>query len=252
MSEVAPIAVVSDIHGNLLALEAVLADIERRGISRIANLGDSLYGPLEPGRTADLLINLGFPTVRGNEDRILLLSPNDDSDSPSLAFTARSLTSDHVIWLASLPITAEAFGQCYMFHGSPDRDDRYFLSEVTKSGIRLRSIDDLMDDLDGIPQSIILCGHDHTPRICHLPDGRLIINPGSVGLQAYVDNSPLPHTIETGSPRARYAIVERIDDHWQAEIVPVEYDWNRAADMAVAHDRPDWAVWLRTGTARIG
>ncbi|PWB71888.1 YfcE family phosphodiesterase [candidate division GN15 bacterium] len=245
------LAGVSDIHGNLPALEAVLADIERRGISRIVNLGDSLYGPIDPAHTADLLIRLKWPTVRGNEDRILLFPPSDTSDSPSLEYTVQSLSGDHVIWLASLAMTAEAFDFCYMFHGSPERDDRYFLSEVTPHGIAARSVETLEDETAGIYQPIILCGHDHTPRICHLPDNRLIVNPGSVGLQAYTDHSPYPHVIQTGSPHARYAIIENTGGNWSAEIIPVEYDWNRAADLAAAHGRPDWAIWLKTGIAGV-
>jgi len=245
------IAILSDIHGNLPALEAVLADIERRGVTRTVNLGDSLYGPLDPGRTADLLLKLNLPTVRGNEDRILLFPPNDSSDSPSLEYTVRSLTADHFLWLVSLPVTTEAFDDCLMFHGSPDKDDRYFLSEVTQSGVRLRSIEALQDDTTAIRQSVILCGHDHTPRICRLPDGRLIVNPGSVGLQAYSDHTPWPHAMQTGSPHARYATLELVGDTWTAEIIQVTYDWNRAADLAAAHGRPDWAVWLRTGRAAV-
>ena len=245
------IAVLSDIHGNLPALEAVLADIERRGITRIVNLGDSLYGPLEPGQTADLLIKLNLPTVRGNEDRILLFPPSDSSESPSLEYTVRSLTGDHFLWLVSLPVTTEAFDDCFMFHGSPNQDDRCLMSEVTGRGAIPRAIDALAAELNGIRQSLILCGHDHTPRICRLPDGKVIVNPGSVGLQAFVHGSPPRHVVETGSPHARYAVVEKVDDAWQAEIIRVAYDWNRASDLAAARGRPGWAVWLRTGTASV-
>jgi predicted phosphodiesterase len=243
------IAVISDIHGNLPALEAVLEDIDRRGISQIVNLGDSLYGPLEPARTADLLIKLDLPTVRGNEDRILLFPPDDNSRSPSLEFTVRSLTCDHVLWLASLSMTAEAFDCCYMFHGTPTRDDRYFLREATQFGVAMRSIETLQDESSHIRQPVLLCGHDHTPHICRLPDHRLIVNPGSVGLQAYADDFPVPHVGRTGTPHARYAIVRKPDLARTAEIVEVVYDWNRAADLATAHGRPDWAGWLRTGRA---
>ena len=62
-------AAIADIHGNLLALEAVLADIARRGISTIVNLGDLLSGPLWPAETADRLQSLNLPTVSGNHER---------------------------------------------------------------------------------------------------------------------------------------------------------------------------------------
>jgi predicted phosphodiesterase len=63
------IAIVADIHGNVLALEAVLADLENRKVDRFVNLGDSVSGPLWPRETAELLIPLNWPTVRGNHDR---------------------------------------------------------------------------------------------------------------------------------------------------------------------------------------
>ncbi len=66
------LAVISDIHGNRWALEAVLEDIERRGVRETVNLGDSLYGPLDPAGTAQILLQLNQPTVRGNEDRIIV------------------------------------------------------------------------------------------------------------------------------------------------------------------------------------
>ena len=66
------IAAISDIHGNLAALDAVLADIRRRGADVIVNLGDILSGALQPAETADRLIALGLPTIRGNHERQVL------------------------------------------------------------------------------------------------------------------------------------------------------------------------------------
>ena len=65
-------AAIADVHGNSVALEAVLADIAAFGISEVVNLGDHLSGPLEARRTADLLIERGFPSVRGDQDRRLV------------------------------------------------------------------------------------------------------------------------------------------------------------------------------------
>ena len=65
-------AAIADVHGNCPALEAVLADIAGLGIREVVNLGDHVSGPLEAARTADLLIDRGFPSVRGDQDRILV------------------------------------------------------------------------------------------------------------------------------------------------------------------------------------
>src|SRR5678815_3097037 len=65
-------AAIADVHGNCAALEAVLADIAAAGIAEVVNLGDHVSGPLEPRRTADLLMQCAFPSIRGNQDRILV------------------------------------------------------------------------------------------------------------------------------------------------------------------------------------
>jgi hypothetical protein len=84
-----------------------------------------------------------------------------------------------------------------------------------------------------------------------LASGLLIVNPGSVGLPAYDDDHPYPHSsfhrIETGSPDARYAIAEKRDGQWLCELVSVHYDHESAAQQADQRDRPDWAHALRTG-----
>ena len=69
------IAVFADVHGNLLALEAVLADIASRSPDATVNLGDCLSGPLQAAATADLLMSRDFLTIRGNHDRQLLDRP---------------------------------------------------------------------------------------------------------------------------------------------------------------------------------
>ena len=66
------LAVVSDIHGNLGALHAVLEDIARESVDGIVNLGDILSGPLQPAETADFLMTQSFVTIRGNHERQLL------------------------------------------------------------------------------------------------------------------------------------------------------------------------------------
>ena len=71
------IAILSDIHGNLPALQAVLAEIDALGVDSIINVGDTLGGPLESARTADLLMSRGIPMIAGNHERQLLTLPPD-------------------------------------------------------------------------------------------------------------------------------------------------------------------------------
>src|SRR3984893_6708794 len=85
------LAVISDIHGNVLALEAVLADIETRGADAIVNLGDCVTSPLWPRETFDVLGSLSLITVRGNHDRLLAGGRWDDL-RPVDRFTHAALT----------------------------------------------------------------------------------------------------------------------------------------------------------------
>ncbi len=244
------IAVVSDIHGNSWALKAVLTDIERRGIQDMVNLGDVLYGPLDPAGTARMLIELDIPTVRGNEDRIIVATSEVD-DSPTLCYVRESLDPEHLRWLETWEITAVAYGDFFLCHGSPERDDEYLLQEVSVTGVSLRKSDELASRLSSLAQPVLLCGHDHVPRAVYLSDGKLIVNPGSVGLPAYTDDPPFPHAMETGSPHARYSIISKSEAGWWIENIAVPYDWHTAAEMALENERPDWAEWIRTGRAYV-
>jgi diadenosine tetraphosphatase ApaH/serine/threonine PP2A family protein phosphatase len=243
------VAVLSDIHGNRWALEAVLDDMRRSGISRAVQLGDAVYGPLDPAGTADLLIDLDFQGVAGNQDRVIV----DAAEKPSrpLQWVREQLAEDHLDWLRELPSTL-VVEDMVLCHGTPTCDERYLLWDVESSGARSRSPDEIAESLRGVEQPIVLCGHDHVPQVVELSDGRMVVDPGSVGLPAYMDDEPLPHVMETGSPHARYAVLHRAGAGLAAEIRAVPYDWSAAAAAAQRNGRPDWAGWLASGLARGG
>lgn len=241
------IAVLSDIHGNISALQAVLEDIAQQGVDCTVNLGDILSGPLHPVETADLLMSLDLPTIRGNHERQLLTHPVE-SMGASDRFAYERLGKEHLDWIRSLPLDMQLDGDILLVHGSPGNDLQYLMETVDETGLRPASADEITSRLDRVNQSIIFCGHTHIPRSVHLPDGRRVINPGSVGLQAYDDSHPLPHVVQTGSPQARYAIVEREGADWSVDLRKVPYDYQTAADLARRNGRPDWAVALQTGT----
>lgn len=240
------LAVLSDIHGNLAALEAVLADSAAQGVDAMVNLGDILSGPLQPAETADRLIALGLPTIRGNHERQLLELPVEWM-GPSDRATAACLLPHHRAWLAGLPDHLWWDEDVLLVHGTPASDLEYFLETVTPEGLRPATPDEVAARAGDCPARLVLCGHSHVPRSFALADGRLVVNPGSVGLPAYAEDWPAPHVVETGSPHARYAIVERGAGGWTANLRAVAYDWGAAARLAEARDRPDWATALRTG-----
>lgn len=239
-------AVMSDIHGNVWALEAVLEDIKRRGITHIINLGDTVYGPLEPQATVARLMALPVIGIQGNEDR-LLFEKRKSPASAAAELVLKRLARDSVDWLAAQPATAVAGRELFLCHGTPASDETYLLERATPRGSTLNTSDIIRAQLASVSQQVVLCGHSHIPRVVHLGVGRLIVNPGSVGLQAYTDDTPEPHIMECGSPHARYAVLTRTGEQWSIEQVCLAYDWRKAAEAASRNGRSDWAEWLERG-----
>lgn len=241
------LAVIADIHGNRWALEAVLQDIDRRGIQQIVNLGDHLTSQLDPVGTANLLLEREMVNIYGNDDRELF-GP-EEKLSPAQAYTRKLLAPAHIDWLHSLPTTSVIMDEIFACHGDLF-DAPYLLEQVEASGVFLRATPAIEASVASIAQPVILSGHSHVPRTVWLPDGKLLINPGSVGLPAYTMDTPLPYAMESGSPHARYAILSKTPHGWQVEHILVPYPFEEAVRAARDNQRPDWAEWLSTGRAR--
>jgi putative phosphoesterase len=242
------IAVLSDIHGNLRALEAVQADLRAQSPDLVVNLGDHLSGPLQAAAVADALMSADYLNIRGNHDRQLLDRPVEQMGASDQAAYSQ-LTRMHRAWLQSLPATQEIGSDIMLCHGSPHDDREYLLEEVRADGVHLASARLIRQRLGALNAKLVLCGHSHIPRSVSIGDGARIVNPGSVGLPAYNDDMPLPHCMETGSPHARYAVLDRKSAGWRIGFVAVEYDWRAASEEARRADRPDWAHALATGYA---
>lgn len=252
-------AAISDIHGNLPALDAVLADIATAHVDGIVNLGDILSGPLWAAATADRLMPLQLPTIAGNHERQLLTQARERM-SASDAHTDAELLPAQRAWLARLPPTLALSDEVFCCHGTPTSDLQYFLETVVPgfaglglgaNGVRAATLAEATERagpaLQGVVHGLILCGHTHVPRLLRLADGRLIVNPGSVGLPGFDDDHGHPHVIENRAPHARYALLERGSAGWSVQLRAVAYDWEAAAQRAEREQRPDWAHTLRTG-----
>ena len=231
-------AVISDVHGNRLALDAVLDDIARQGVDATACLGDHVSGPLDPAGSADRLMGLDGPVIRGNHDRWLIDRVGKELD-PVDRFALMRLKASHRAWLEAMPATAVVDGSVFLCHGTPTSDntvwlDNYWYDRQTT----LPSEESIMRHAAGVDYPVILCGHTHMARSVRLRDGRLIVNPGSVGVQ-----------VVHGSPDARYAIVERRDGQWFSSIRMVPYDHEAAAEQARANGFAGWVEALSTGWA---
>jgi diadenosine tetraphosphatase ApaH/serine/threonine PP2A family protein phosphatase len=241
-------AAIADVHGNYLALEAVLADIRAQGITEIVNLGDMASGALDARRTMDLLMALDAVHVLGNHDRYLIDREPDKMGSWDRPAHAQ-LDAKHLDWLRAVPMTQVFRGQVFLCHATPDHDEVYWLEQVLPDGsVRMAALDAIEAAAKGISQKLILCAHSHIARAVRLRDGRLIVNPGSVGCPGYRDSHPpIPHVVEAGTPDARYAIVELVGQAWQVTFRHVPYDHEVMAALARNNGMPALASALATG-----
>jgi predicted phosphodiesterase len=243
-------AAIADVHGNYLALEAVLADIRAQGVSEIVDLGDMASGPLDARRTMDILMALDAVHVLGNHDRWLIDRPVEKMGSWERPAYAQ-LEARHFDWLRTVPMTRVYRDQVFLCHATPADDNVYWLEAVTPEGsVRMAPLDAIEKEAVGISQSLILCGHTHIARAVRLGDGRLVVNPGSVGGPGYSYNVPYPHVIEAGTPDARYAILELASGSWSVTFRHVSYDHEAMAALARRNGEPELASALATGWIR--
>lgn len=241
------LAVLSDIHGNSAALDAVLKDIDRHEVDRVVNLGDCFSGPLDAAGTAERLARRDMPTVLGNHDRLLFEQPKSNMGNWE-AWVIDDLPEATLSWLRTLPLT-RTLGNVLLCHGTPSEDDENWLDKRGKAArLIARDLDEVLTRAKETNHCLTLCGHTHTPRSVRLPDGRRIVNPGSVGCPAYLDSRMKPEFVhQTGNTDARYALVEEMAGDWRASLVSVPYDAAEMIALAESKGAKGWAEALRTG-----
>jgi predicted phosphodiesterase len=242
-------AAIADIHGNYLALEAVLADIRTQGIDAIVNLGDMVSGPLDARRTMDVLKALDAVHVLGNHDRYLIDRPLEKMGSWERDVYTQLDASD-LDWLRAVPPTRVFRDSVFLCHATPAGDEAYWLETALPGGnVAMSPLETIEKAAEGIAQSLTLCGHTHIARAVKLRDGRMVVNPGSVGLPGYRANHP-PHVVEAGTPDARYAILELRDGSWRVTFRHVPYDHDAMAALARQNGQLELASVLATGWIR--
>jgi predicted phosphodiesterase len=177
------VAVLSDIHGVLPALDAVLAEPDVQGAERIVVTGDIAAGP-QPAQVLDRLTSLGERVVwvRGNCERELVDLARDPSLTvpfPISRYAADELSPEHVALLDALPhpvtFDVDGFGPVLFCHGTP-RDD----NEIVLVDTRLQRWAEAFADVPDEVRTVV-CGHTHMPFV-RLVDRRLVVNAGSVGM----------------------------------------------------------------------
>ncbi len=234
------LAVISDVHGNLLALEAVLADIKARGADRTVNLGDCCAGPLWPRGTLELLQSLALPTVRGNHDRWAQSLPVEKF-TPAGRFARDTLTEGQRNWLGALPPSLDLGDGVLAVHGTKASDTEYLVEDLVDGRLALATPATLAARLTGVDADLVLCGHSHNAHVAYAPGGRMVVNPGSVGCPLFADG-PTASRTNARAPHARYALLTRgRGGRWSADLIALEYDWDKAAARAIETGHPSWA-----------
>jgi predicted phosphodiesterase len=238
------IAVLADIHSNVLALDAVLAHLAERTPDLIVDLGDCVSGPLWPRATFERLAGLDILTVRGNHDRWLATrEPASLGNWDRLAF--EELSGEQRAALGDRPATLAVAPGILGCHATPTRDDLYLLDEIEGGRIVRGRREGIVERLGKVGARVVLCAHSHRHDLVRIPGGPVILNPGSVGCPAFDSSSG---TVEAGSPDARYAIVEAsTEGQFVFEHIAVPYDHEAAARQAEANGSLEWGYPLRTG-----
>jgi predicted phosphodiesterase len=233
------LAIISDVHGNLVALRRVLAHLATQSVDLVVNLGDCVSAPLWPRETFDELRQLGATTVRGNHDRVLG-DPKWMAESATVAFASAELPAEAREALTTLPTTQLIDGDIFAMHGTPESDTKYLLEDSIGGRLCFATSATLGERLAGTTGSLALCGHSHLQHSAWAPGRRLVINPGSVGCPRYAGNVD-PNINEAGSAHARYAIATRRHGSWSAELFVLDYDWAVVVARAREVGREDWA-----------
>jgi predicted phosphodiesterase len=216
------VGLIADIHGNLVALEAVLADLERTEVDHVVCLGDVAWGP-QPRQTVERLRALSYPTIMGNADDELFnlpsQTPADEDARVSLDITrwcAAQLTPADLDYLRTFHPTLEqtlgADHTLLCFHGSP----RSFHDVIRSTTAE----DDLAGMLAGFSATVMAGGHTHEQMLRRYRE-TIILNPGSVGLP--FERGPGANQARH-PPWAEYALVSQENGVLRIELRRVPID----------------------------
>lgn len=180
-----PVAALYDIHGNLPALEAVLADLQQTNVDTIVVGGDVLPGPM-PQKTLHCLLHSGVPVqfIHGNGDRESLAALRSEISSAVpeqfrevLRWSAHQLDADQVKFITSWPLTLQmtidGLGEVLFCHATPRNDTEIFSATTPESK--------LLPIFEGLPASVVICGHTHM-QFDRMVGKTRVVNAGSVGM----------------------------------------------------------------------
>ena len=206
------IAVISDIHGNIYALEEVLKDIQKQDVNLIICLGDLVGYGCNPNDVIEKIRDEKILCIKGNYDASVVdkdytFIRENEINSFSLPWAVKTVTTENIEFLKELPqtIVLEFNNKKIQFvHGSPRKINEYLTEDYEK-------INEIIDDLN---YDILVCAHTHIPYIKEIGN-KLIINDGSVGKP------------KNGTPHGTYALLNISPDNFSAKINVVPYDYKK-------------------------
>ena len=236
------ILVLSDVHGNCLALETVLSDGKRKGFDQIVCNGDMIQGGPQPHETVQLLQEMNCPIVMGNSDAWLLTGV--ETDAESISEERRKKLSTVREWsLSELNKDDQAFIESFQptvtvnlgndrsllaFHGSPTSFDQVLLPSTSE--------DEFQEALKPYAKHILTGGHVHLQYNRRLRNSQnFYFNPGSVGVAYNHEQTGEQNLLD---PWAEYALLTIEKSVTQLEFLRVALDMDKMADMYRASNRP--------------
>jgi predicted phosphodiesterase len=243
------IALISDLHGNLFALDAVLRELEHEEFDHLVCLGDVADGP-QPCEALERVRRLGCPVIMGNWDAAFLHGMPDPHDEVSQkladigAFWADKLSPDQRAFVATFVPTLELplddGGHVLFFHGSPRSYDEWIFAETPDAEVE--------GMLEGREARVLVGGHTHLQLIRRLESG-MFVNPGSVGLPF---RHWWPNTVII-APWAEYGLIEvESATQLRVDLRRTAYDVEALLDLSRESGMPHAEWWAGTwATARV-
>ena len=236
------VTIFGDIHGNLPALEAVLADMDQRELSPLYCLGDLVgYGTF-PNEVIEIIRERNIPTLMGNYDQGVGNSSDDcgcaytnkaaeELGKRSIAWSNQNTTEENKSYLRQLtgqiPLALGGL-RVQLVHGSPRKINEYLFENRPDASLERL--------LDLAQANVLVCGHTHIPYHRILPSGRHVVNAGSVGKP------------KDGNPQACYVVLEAKNRDLTVTFRRVSYDIERTAQAIEASEMPnEYAEMLRRG-----
>jgi len=213
------IAVISDIHGNVTALEAVLAEIDRLGPCAVVVAGDIALGGPRPRECVALIRRRGYPTIRGNTDEWLTARPAEVTGA--IGWCASRLSEEDRRFLTGLPFLwrrEDPAGDLVVVHATPWDVGAVLRPDAPEAEVR-RAFDEAR-------AAALVYGHIHTAHIREL-DGKLLVNGGSVGIPF------------DGDWRAAFATLTSDGGRWRAALHRVSYDRDAVIADSRRTDNPE-------------